>query len=750
MHELIPKELQLLDQWVVAGPNKEPLNPRTGDLADVNNPRDWGTFAEAKSTGRKIGFVLSSSDPYTIVDLDDPTLDTKGQPDTDLAGVELRKARHASIMEALSGTYSEVSQSGRGMHIICRGSIPKGVRRDKVEVYSSQRYMICTGQAYNSVPVTDQQEILDILFEKMNSTGSTVDLVEAGQRLTDAQVYRMASNASNGDKFDRLCRGDLTGYPSQSEADLALLTILAFYTRSNEQVRRLFRYSKLGEREKALRDEYLDYGLRKIRAKQPPLVDLSKLAVTTPPVEPVKPPVASEADNPPPPPTVTASAPVLFPPGLVGEFAEYVLSTATRPVREIALGASLGLLAGIIGRSYNISESGLNQYIIVLARTGSGKEGAAKGIDSALVEMRKSIPVVDQFIGPASFASGQALIKTVDQQPCFVSVLGEVGLTLKHISDTRSNAAEQLLKKVLLDLYGKSGFKSILRPSVYSDRDKNTKMVQSPNVTILGEGTPDTFYDNLDESHIAEGLIPRFTILEYTGPRPQRNPHSGAPPDAGLVKRLTDLASIALNTQQNATCSPVTTNSAALGMLDAFDVEADKRMNSTESVVVLQLWNRAHLKALKVAALVAVGVNPHNPVVDVEAASWAIDFVRREIDGVCSRFQSGDVGTGESKQTADVLRAMEEYSTLSVKQRKNYRTPPAILDNGAIVPWPYLYKRLRQLKSFQQSYRSPGQLVEQACEMLIQADEIVQIPADQSQAQFNTRVKLYCLKGREG
>ena len=70
---------------------------------------------------------------------------------------------------------------------------------------------------------------------------------------------------------------------------------------------------------------------------------------------------------------------VSLPPGLVGEVAQYIYQTAIRPVPEIALGAAIAITAGVCARSYNISGSGLNQYLILLAKTGAGKEGAVTG-----------------------------------------------------------------------------------------------------------------------------------------------------------------------------------------------------------------------------------------------------------------------------------------------------------------------------------------------------------------------------------
>jgi putative DNA primase/helicase len=64
--------------------------------------------------------------------------------------------------------------------------------------------------------------------------------------LTDEEILRLAEGAANGEKFRRLWAGDITGYSSQSEADMALIAVLAFWTGPNpEQLDRLFRRSGL-------------------------------------------------------------------------------------------------------------------------------------------------------------------------------------------------------------------------------------------------------------------------------------------------------------------------------------------------------------------------------------------------------------------------------------------------------------------------------------------------------------------------
>lgn len=745
MIQNIPFELQRLNQWVCAGDNKLPINPHTGAAADVTNPSTWGTFLEARSCSmRHIGFVLSKDDPYTIIDLDDPRKNSKGEWETDVELVKARTQRHCKILE-LFESYAEYSQSGYGIHIIVKGKIPKGCRRDRVEVYSDSRYMICTGKPYNTLPISEQQGLLDRLFAEMNvASREEVELVQIDGALTDDQIYNMASTAANANKFNALWQGQWQNnplYPSQSEADFALISMLCFYTKDNEQVRRLFRFSALGQREKATRnDKHLNYALKKIRAEEIPTADISELlakaqacrvsrieqqntdkaqdtqgndSFSATPTLPLDTDDKIEADKTK---VFLASEPVVlgltqtehseafsYPPGFVGDLAEYFYSSAVMPVKEIALVAALGLCAGVVGRSYNISNTGLNQYIVLIAKTGVGKEGISNAIESTIAQVRSQIPGADQFIGPASFGSGQGLLRTLQKQNCFISVLGEFGITLESICDPKANTATQMLKKVILDLYNKSGFHSMLRPTVYSDTDKNLNSVQAPNVTIVGETTPSTFYDKLDLSHLQSGLIPRFIIVEYTGLSPEFNKRAGLPASKQLIDKFAELAAVALTTTQNRTFCPVQMDSDADKLSDSFRAYCRKEQNEGQEVEQ-QLWSRAHLKALRLAGLIAVGCNMHEPIVNKEIALWAFEFIRNETSTTVAKFKNYEFGNGEARQESDLKRALQTWFEMSLPHRRRWESNETVHTIDA-VPQSYLYNRVKALVSFKEDKR---------------------------------------------
>lgn len=280
----IPEELRMRNNWCISGPDKVPMyHDREGQLvrADVTNPATWMSFDYACELVEMLpqydaGFVLQAGAGLACIDLDvvnEQTQLAKGKPvDASQWTTQADLERYWSIAQHFN-SYTESSRSGQGLHIWVLGEIGKGCRCDGIEVYSQERYIICMGNVVIASPIQPRQEILTAMVGDMRAAVSTpqIELEELEPKESDDDIWKRAARARNADKFLSLCNGlwKPLGYPSQSEADFALIAILAFHSHSNEQCRRLFRITKLGRRYKATKDSrYLDSMLIKIRSRQ--------------------------------------------------------------------------------------------------------------------------------------------------------------------------------------------------------------------------------------------------------------------------------------------------------------------------------------------------------------------------------------------------------------------------------------------------------------------------------------------------
>ena len=262
MYEKIPEELKKCPQWVCwrsepdpnshSGIKKIPINPRTGGQAMSNNPETWSDFQTAVQASRNysgIGFMFSGSG-YFGVDLDDclPEID----------GFYRGEKNFVSDFVDCLKSYTELSQSCRGLHIICRGKLPEGARRKgKFEMYDKGRYFIMTGNPLDPddvLPVADCTESIKPLHKKYLSEDKpkksvSVPAVSMPEIPVNMPVYEIISKAmasKSGEKFKRLFSGDFSDYPSQSEADMAFCNMLAFWCgRDTDKMDEIFRQSGL-------------------------------------------------------------------------------------------------------------------------------------------------------------------------------------------------------------------------------------------------------------------------------------------------------------------------------------------------------------------------------------------------------------------------------------------------------------------------------------------------------------------------
>jgi primase-polymerase (primpol)-like protein len=146
--EGIPDELKTYRAWVLwrlvwieekQKWTKHPHSVHTGRKASSTDSRTWGSFEnvlEAYEAGEYegIGFVFSSGDPFAGVDLDKCR-------DPETGKVE---PWAAELVETLD-SYTELSPSGKGLHVIVKGKVPTPLKRPHVEMYSVERYFTVTG-----------------------------------------------------------------------------------------------------------------------------------------------------------------------------------------------------------------------------------------------------------------------------------------------------------------------------------------------------------------------------------------------------------------------------------------------------------------------------------------------------------------------------------------------------------------------------------------------------------------------------
>ncbi|MEA4804791.1 AAA family ATPase [Acetobacterium wieringae] len=247
--ENIPKDLKKLPQWVGYTENKVPINPGTLYGAKANAPDTWSTYDDAVMSIGLIGTYTKDKKPVKemivgvgfefnhndIVGIDlDHVIDADGN----------LHEKAESIYQRLN-SYTEISPSGTGLHIFVYGDIPvkgknkrNGLEEGKgIEMYKAEHYLTMTGHVFGDLKPIERRELeIKALFEEyfpqVEKDQVAIDFTVPAIAPVDVD-YNLLNKiraSKQGDKFRKLFdHGDISGYPSQSEADMALCNILAWW-----------------------------------------------------------------------------------------------------------------------------------------------------------------------------------------------------------------------------------------------------------------------------------------------------------------------------------------------------------------------------------------------------------------------------------------------------------------------------------------------------------------------------------------
>lgn len=263
MSYFIPKTMQDINNWLTwrlepgnNKPRKTPYNPiqRAKQLKSINAC----TYEEAFNYWKYgdydgIGFYLTKECNLVFIDLDN-CIDEEGNY-SQLA---------EDLTEKFKDCYIEVSHSERGLHIICKGNIPQAIKRQEIEIYSQGRYIALTGNAINeNEPIYKPLELEEVYYiykpikhaknEKQSPTtaynpSATIEALE-----------QKIKNSKQGEKWERLHKGNIDGYKSMSEGAQAYIDIVNYFSCGNDELTRaLFSLSNFAKYEKYQKAYYID------------------------------------------------------------------------------------------------------------------------------------------------------------------------------------------------------------------------------------------------------------------------------------------------------------------------------------------------------------------------------------------------------------------------------------------------------------------------------------------------------------
>ena len=438
-----------------------------------------------------------------------------------------------------------------------------------------------------------------------------------------------------------------------------------------------------------------------------------------------------------------------FPPThLLRLVVDYIFNSSPRPNYDVSLVGALGLLSGIAGRAYNVSGTGLNHYLMLLGVTGVGKDAAGAGINR-IINILAECPdpannllrneSIRNFLGPSQIASGQAVGAFLASMgtPCCVSVIGEFGYRLKQITNPGANSSDSTLMQVLLRLYSLSGESGQFNAGIYAEKAKNYEPIKAPAFTLVGEGVPHLFYEALDETTVSSGFIPRLTIVEVDEPLADYNeghaafslPYSTIEQLLALVRHVQGLQA----TKAHAQVVQIGVTPEAAAMLAGINKFCEMKLRQADGEAVRHIWNRVHLKIIKIGGLLAVGENFLNPIMNDFMVTWAASLVVKDARRMLAKFETGTVGlaaNSSSNQEEFIRKQLMAY--FNPEHANKLKNIDWDLHGKGFVSRSWLQTRCASSSPFKRERPSAAHAFNACVQNLIDNGHLARIPPKQS------------------
>ena len=334
---------------------------------------------------------------------------------------------------------------------------------------------------------------------------------------------------------------------------------------------------------------------------------------------------------------------------LLHQLARHISRVAPIPDPRISYAGAIAMLSGVTGRRFNTpTRTGLNQYVVILGRTGIGKEGAMTGIGSIFGSLADPDEEMKTFLGPGYIASGQALLGDLAEHNSIVCSIGEIGHLFRQLSTPNCSPADSMLLRMLLTLHNKSGINDWLQSSSWADKKRNLPNIHAPNLAILGDSTPRYFYKGMNPDMIQQGLYPRLMVFEVEKELPEKPPCSYGKSIA-LPDKVRDRFQTLLNVCHDPKITVCGWTDEAKELLDGYFYDCNKQRQKLAHTAAEDILTRSHIKALRLATLFAIcqdqNYTHEKPMIDKTHAIRAINIEKFATGSVLDRVAGGAIGT---------------------------------------------------------------------------------------------------------
>lgn len=320
-----------------------------------------------------------------------------------------------------------------------------------------------------------------------------------------------------------------------------------------------------------------------------------------------------------------------YPGGFVEDMINWIVSSAEHPCRALALAAVLPFTASLCGARYSTGtrDTRPNIYTVALAESGFGKDHARGQIKRFFMSDQG---VFADYSGPARIMSASALREILEKRQSVNCQIDEFGGFVRNITDRKAGSHQREISTDLRDYYSASS--TFFEGAAY--RGQAPKRIYNPNLCLHGTSTPEQFWTALSAASAEDGLLPRLILFHINTPKPEQvKPSTDVRYVPGwLLDRAAKVAGInvvAKRTSREIPMQPgtyelrptvVPWTEDALGVLRAVRETIDAK-EVQAAPEVRPFMRRIIENAIKLALIVAVGIDPESPQITEATFEWA-------------------------------------------------------------------------------------------------------------------------------
>ena len=237
-------------------------------------------------------------------------------------------------------------------------------------------------------------------------------------------------------------------------------------------------------------------------------------------------------------------------------------------------------------------------------------------------------------------------------------------------------------------------------------------------------------------------------MWEYVGQKAYANKAaSSAYPSQGRISQLSNLAAACAANENQKQVKHVALTPDAEVRFDEFDRWTTDVINARQLGYLADFWGRAHLKALKLAALAAVGENWVEPVITLDLTNWASNLVANQTNHIIARIRSGEVGEeagNQVKQQNEVIRVIREYNSRSWIENKKYHGDEGF-HKHAIITFAHIQQRLSGTAAFRKDRLGATAALERTVKSLLSADILREMPHKTLLDTYGKAPRAFCV-----